>query len=132
MTSSDSGYILALDLGTTGNRAFLFDRIGQPIAHAYRELTQHYPHPGWLEHDPIEIWQAAIAVIETAVQTAQIAPAEIKAIGLTVQRETCLLWDKVTGSRCIGQSFGKIGAPQSFVISSSSRVTPQRFSIAQA
>ena len=97
MASSDSGHILALDLGTTGNRAFLFDRTGQPIAHAYRELTQHYPHPGWLEHDPMEIWQAAIAVIETAVQTAQIAPTEIVAIGLTVQRETCLLWDKVTG-----------------------------------
>jgi glycerol kinase len=95
--SSDSGYILALDLGTTGNRAFLFDRAGQPIAHAYRELTQHYPQPGWLEHDPIEIWQAAIAVIQTAVQTAQIEPQQIAAIGLTVQRETCLLWDKTTG-----------------------------------
>ena len=97
MASSNSDCILALDLGTTGTRAFLFDRTGQPIAHAYRELTQYYPHPGWLEHDPIEIWQAAIAVIQTAIQTAQIPAAEIAAIGLTVQRETCLLWDKTTG-----------------------------------
>lgn len=92
-----SQYILALDLGTTGNRAFVFDRTGQAIAQAYEELTQHYPQPGWLEHDPIEIWQDTCKVIEAAIAQAKISPSEIAAIGLTVQRETCLLWNKTTG-----------------------------------
>lgn len=90
-------YILAVDAGTTGNRAFLFDRHGRVVTQAYRELTQHYPQSGWLEHDPIEIWQAVCTVMQAAIQTASISPAQIAAIGLTVQRETCLLWDKTTG-----------------------------------
>jgi glycerol kinase len=92
-----SGYILALDLGTTGNRAFLFNQAGQVVGQAYQELTQYYPQPGWLEHDPLEIWNATCAVIQGAIQQAAIQPSEIRAIGLTVQRETCLLWDKATG-----------------------------------
>ncbi|MCL6432970.1 MAG: glycerol kinase GlpK [Leptolyngbyaceae cyanobacterium HOT.MB2.61] len=90
-------YILALDLGTTGNRAFLFDRESQIVGSAYKELTQYYPQPGWLEHDPLEIWRDAQFVIQTAIQNAGIEPALIAAIGLTVQRETCLLWDRTTG-----------------------------------
>jgi glycerol kinase len=90
-------YILALDLGTTGNRAFLFDREGNIISQAYKELTQYYPQPGWLEHDGLEIWQATCWVMETAIATGKIEPNQIAAIGLTVQRETCLLWDKNTG-----------------------------------
>ncbi|MFB2839820.1 FGGY family carbohydrate kinase [Floridanema evergladense] len=96
MTAS-SGYILALDLGTTGNRAFLFDNSGNVISQAYQELTQHYPQPGWLEHNPLEIWQATCTVMQKAIQQAKIKATEIQAIGLTVQRETCLLWDKTTG-----------------------------------
>lgn len=92
-----SGYILALDLGTTGNRAFLFNADGKIVAQAYQELTQYYPQPGWLEHDPLEIWQATCWVLQTAIKNAQIAPDEIIALGLTVQRETCLIWDKTTG-----------------------------------
>ncbi|WP_446875815.1 glycerol kinase GlpK [Phormidesmis sp. 146-33] len=92
-----AGYILALDLGTTGNRAFLFDSSGSVAGQAYLALTQHYPQPGWLEHDPQEIWQATCEVMQTAMQRAQIEPSQIAAIGLTVQRETCLLWDKTTG-----------------------------------
>jgi glycerol kinase len=96
-----AGYILALDLGTTGNRAFVFDAAGQIVSQAYRELTQHYPQPGWLEHDPIEIWQATCDVMRSAVkranQQANIRAEQIQAIGLTVQRETCLVWDKTTG-----------------------------------
>ncbi|MBW4620414.1 MAG: glycerol kinase GlpK [Cyanosarcina radialis HA8281-LM2] len=91
------GYILALDLGTTGNRAFLFDRSGRTVGRAYRELTQYYPQPGWWEHDAEEIWQATVWAMQTAIATAQIEPKEIVAIGLTVQRETCLLWDRNTG-----------------------------------
>jgi glycerol kinase len=91
------GYILALDLGTTGNRAFLFDRNARIVGQAYQELTQYYPQPSWLEHDPEEIWRLTCWVIETAIQDAKITPNEIVAIGLTVQRETCLIWDKTTG-----------------------------------
>lgn len=90
-------YILALDLGTTGNRAFVFNREGQVVSQAYKELTQYYPQPGWVEHDPLEIWRDTQWVMQTAIQKAAIQPAEIAAIGLTVQRETCLLWDRTTG-----------------------------------
>jgi glycerol kinase len=91
------GYILALDLGTTGNRAFVFDADGHIIASGYKELTQYYPKPGWVEHDALEIWSDTCCVIQTAIAKAQISPSQIAAIGLTVQRETCLLWDKTTG-----------------------------------
>ncbi len=96
-TKQQASYILALDLGTTGNRAFIFDSNAQIVAQAYLELTQYYPQPGWLEHDAVEIWQATISVIQSAVEKAKISPSQIAAIGLTVQRETCLLWDKNTG-----------------------------------
>ncbi|MBP0000893.1 MAG: glycerol kinase GlpK [Cyanobacteria bacterium SID2] len=90
-------YILSLDLGTTGNRAILFNRDGQIAGQAYKELTQYYPQPGWLEHDALEIWQDILSCIEKALQTTGTSASEIAAIGLTVQRETCLLWDKTTG-----------------------------------
>ena len=93
--TATSNYILALDLGTTGNRAILFDREGKVVSQAYQELTQHYPQPGWLEHDALEIWQDVSTCIQEAVS--KVNAAEIAAIGLTVQRETCLLWDKTTG-----------------------------------
>lgn len=93
----NSSYILALDLGTTGNRAFLFDAEGNIVSQAYKELTQYYPEPGWLEHNPLEIWQDTCEIMQTAVQLGKIQPSEIAAIGLSVQRETCLLWDKNTG-----------------------------------
>ncbi len=94
---SGTQYILALDLGTTGNRAILFDHEGNIAGQAYKELTQYYPYPGWLEHDPREIWEDTVWAIQTAIQKAKIQPTQITAIGLTVQRETCLLWDKETG-----------------------------------
>ena len=94
---TDSKYILSLDLGTTGNRAILFDRQGDIVGQVYKELTQHYPHPGWLEHDATEIWQEVNSCIQQVVKEQNADPQEIAAIGLTVQRETCLLWDKTTG-----------------------------------
>ncbi|MGF1591482.1 MAG: glycerol kinase GlpK [Pleurocapsa sp.] len=94
---TDSKYILSLDLGTTGNRAILFDQQGNVVGQVYQELTQHYPYPGWLEHDALEIWQDTKNSIQQVIGENQINPAEIAAIGLTVQRETCLLWDKTTG-----------------------------------
>ena len=96
--NSVANYILALDLGTTGNRAILFDREGNVVGQAYQELTQHYPQPGWLEHDAEEIWQGTYGCIKNVINKAQIQASEIAAIGLTVQRETCLLWDKNTGT----------------------------------
>ncbi len=90
-------YILALDLGTTGNRAILFNHQGVVAGQAYQELRQYYPQPGWLEHDATEIWQDIRCCITKVVQETKIAPKAIAAIGLTVQRETCLLWDKTTG-----------------------------------
>ncbi|WP_341528835.1 glycerol kinase GlpK [Nostoc sp. UHCC 0302] len=96
-TTPSLGYILALDLGTTGNRAFVFNADGKIVGQAYKELTQHYPQPGWLEHNPLEIWQDTCWVMQTAIVNAQITPSKIAALGLTVQRETCLIWDKTTG-----------------------------------
>ncbi|MEA5569890.1 glycerol kinase GlpK [Calothrix sp. UHCC 0171] len=94
-----SKYILALDLGTTGNRAFIFDAEGKIVGNAYKELSQYYPQPGWLEHNPEEIWHDTCWVIQTAIANANppIPPTQIAAIGISVQRETCLLWDKTTG-----------------------------------
>jgi len=97
MANNTSKYILALDLGTTGNRAILFDRSGGIVGQAYKELTQYYPQPGWVEHDPQQIWQDTKSVIESVLKDTKISTKEIAAIGLTVQRETCLLWDKTTG-----------------------------------
>ena len=92
-----ASYIMALDLGTTGNRAILFDKAGQIVAQAYKELTQYYPQPGWLEHDPREIWEDIRWAAQGALEKGNIQATEIAAIGLTVQRETCLLWDRETG-----------------------------------
>lgn len=94
---TDKKYILSLDLGTTGNRAILFDRQGNVVGQAYKELTQYYPQPGWLEHDATEIWQDVQGAIKQVISNNQAKVQEIAAIGLTVQRETCLLWDKTTG-----------------------------------
>ena len=90
-------YVVALDLGTTGNRAIVFNKAGDIVGQAYKELTQYYPQPGWVEHDAIEIWQQVQWALKTAVGEANISATDIAAIGLTVQRETCLLWDKTTG-----------------------------------
>ncbi len=94
---TDNKYILSLDLGTTGNRAILFNYQGNVVGQAYKELTQHYPQPGWLEHDALEIWQDISSCMQQVITDNQIGSQEIAAIGLTVQRETCLLWDKTTG-----------------------------------
>ncbi|MEL6161173.1 MAG: glycerol kinase GlpK [Cyanobacteria bacterium J06623_5] len=90
-------HILALDLGTTGNRAIVFNQAGDIVGQAYRELTQYYPKPGWVEHDASEIWAAVKWAMGEALKDASITAQDLSAIGLTVQRETCLLWDKTTG-----------------------------------
>lgn len=90
-------YILALDLGTTGNRALLFNQQGQVVHQAYKELTQYFPQPGWLEHDAREIWLDTCWALQTVLTEANIEATEVAALGLTVQRETCVLWNRQTG-----------------------------------
>jgi glycerol kinase len=88
------GYVLAIDQGTTSTRAILFDESGRARNTAQIELTQHYPRPGWVEHDPEEIWRG---VVSTCRQAAATADGPIAAIGVTNQRETTVLWDRGTG-----------------------------------
>lgn len=90
-------YILSIDQGTTSSRAVVFDRAGQPVAIAQREFEQHFPQPGWVEHNANEIWQTQLAVMQEAVRKAGISAAQLRAIGLTNQRETTVLWDRKTG-----------------------------------
>ena len=89
-------YILAIDQGTTGSRAILFDVAGRTVASAYREFKQYFPKPGWVEHDAQEIWRSCETVIREAVRKIKISPQEILAIGITNQRETTVLWDRKT------------------------------------
>ena len=86
--------ILALDQGTTSSRAILFDHDGLPVHVAQQEFTQHYPKPGWVEHDPNDIWASQIAVAQQIA--ARVDQADIRAIGLTNQRETTVIWDRKT------------------------------------
>ncbi len=97
-------YVLALDLGTTGNRAISFDANGEVVGQSYGELTQYYPHPGWLEHDPMEIWHNTRSCMEQVFRSSGVSPQEIATVGLTLQRETCLLWDKTTGLPLVSRS----------------------------
>jgi glycerol kinase len=89
-------YILAVDQGTTGSRAILFDAAGRAVASAYREFKQYFPEPGWVEHDAREIWRSCETVIGEAVRKSKIDPGEILALGITNQRETTVLWDRET------------------------------------
>jgi glycerol kinase len=89
--------ILALDQGTTSSRAIVFDPDGRPIAFDQREIPQIFPQPGWVEHDPAEIWASQLAVARGALRNARIAAADVAAIGITNQRETTILWERATG-----------------------------------
>jgi len=86
--------VLAIDQGTTSTRALLFDDSSAVVASAQRELTQHYPEPGWVEHDPEEIWQATLATAREALSR---AGSRVAGIGITNQRETAVVWDRSTG-----------------------------------
>ena len=89
--------ILALDQGTTSSRAIIFDDTGAVIASAQKEFGQHYPRPGWVEHDPVEIWETQAGVAALALRNAGLAGPEIAAIGVTNQRETTVVWERATG-----------------------------------
>jgi glycerol kinase len=92
-----SKYILALDQGTTSSRAIVFDRDGKPCAVSQREFRQIYPQPGWVEHDPEEIWASQLQVAVNALDSHRIDAKDIAAIGITNQRETTLIWDRKSG-----------------------------------
>ena len=92
----NAGYVLAIDQGTTGSTVLIFDHDGQIRGRAYSEFTQHYPRPGWVEHDAEEIWLITIKVIAQALRAANIRASELRAIGITNQRETVVLWDRAT------------------------------------
>lgn len=90
-------YIMALDQGTTSSRAILFNKNAEIIQVAQKEFKQIYPKPGWVEHDPMEIWGSQMGVAREVLETAGVRPQEIAAIGITNQRETTVVWDKNTG-----------------------------------
>jgi glycerol kinase len=90
-------YVLALDQGTTSSRAIVFDRAGRAVAAAQREFRQIYPQPGWVEHDPMEIWSSQLDVAREALAAAGALGGDVAAIGITNQRETTLVWDKASG-----------------------------------
>jgi len=92
-----SKVILALDQGTTSSRAIIFDKAGMPVSIAQKEFTQIFPQPGWVEHDPHEIWSSQAGVAAEALAKANIKAEDIEAIGITNQRETTIVWDRITG-----------------------------------
>ena len=92
-----SGYILAIDQGTTGTTALLVDGSGRVVWQAYQEISQIYPQPGWVEHDPSEIFNSVIETVDELLEATEIHPRQIDSVGITNQRETTIVWDRSTG-----------------------------------
>ena len=92
-----AGYVLALDQGTTSSRALLIDEDGRIVSLGQHEFTQHFPRPGWVEHDPMEIWESQLCSAREALAKARVTAADLAAIGITNQRETAVVWDRQTG-----------------------------------
>ena len=92
-----ANYVGALDQGTTSNRFIIFDHIGNIVGLDQKEHEQIFPRPGWVEHDPAEIWQNTREVIRRALANAGLSGSDLAAVGITNQRETTVLWDKHTG-----------------------------------
>ena len=90
-------YLLALDQGTSSSRSIVFDELGHIVALAQQELPQIYPRPGWVEHDPMEIWRTQLATAREALARAKLKAADIRALGITNQRETTVVWNRKTG-----------------------------------
>src|SRR5205085_11870898 len=92
-----TGYILAIDQGTTSSRAIVFNDLQQIVGMGKMEFTQHFPASGWVEHVPEEIWATSLWACKTALRKAGVNASEIAAIGITNQRETTIVWDRATG-----------------------------------
>lgn len=93
----DKKYVVSLDQGTTSSRAIIFNHDGEIVGTSQREFTQYYPQPGWVEHDPMEIWATQSSVLTEVLAKTNISSDEVAALGITNQRETTIVWDKVTG-----------------------------------
>ena len=109
-------YILALDQGTSSSRAIVFDGRGRTLAVSQKEFTQIFPKPGWVEHNPMEIWSSQASVIAEAMASIDINGSDIAAIGITNQRETTIVWDAETGTPkrlSIMPSYGRTGGHRS-------------------
>jgi glycerol kinase len=91
-------YVLALDQGTSGSTALVVDPDGRVVARGYAELPQHFPRPGWVEHEPADLWSTVVVAAQQALADARIRGADVAAIGITNQRETTVLWDRATGA----------------------------------
>src|SRR5438094_9853759 len=89
--------VVAIDQGTTGSTVLVFDHSGRVIGRAYSEFTQHFPRPGWVEHDPEEIWRVTLRVLRQACRRARVQARDVAALGITNQRETTVLWDRRSG-----------------------------------
>jgi len=96
-TRNQNKHVLAIDQGTTSTRAIVFDATGRPVATAQKELPQIFPKPGWVEHDPEEIWRATVEVCRAALAKAGLEARDLAGIGITNQRETTVVWDRATG-----------------------------------
>lgn len=92
-----SGYILAIDQGTTGTTALLVDGSGRVVWQSYREITQIYPHPGWVEHDPGDIFGSVIETVDDLLEATEVGPRQVNSIGITNQRETTIIWERDSG-----------------------------------
>jgi glycerol kinase len=90
-------YILAIDQGTTSTRAMIFNHSGEVLGVKQKEHEQHYPKPGWVEHDPLEIWSSTQFVVQGVLNDNDLTTGDLAAIGITNQRETTLVWDRETG-----------------------------------
>jgi glycerol kinase len=90
-------FLMALDQGTTSSRAIIFDDGGAIVASAQQEFRQIYPQPGWVEHDPVEIWETQAGVATVALKNAGLGSGDIAAIGIANQRETTVVWERATG-----------------------------------
>jgi glycerol kinase len=97
-TPGPNKYVLALDAGTTSSRSLLFDARGRIVSLAQREFTQHFPRPGWVEHDAREIWETQRATVVEALRKAGATPRDVAAVGITNQRETTVMWERASGA----------------------------------
>ncbi|HLY36448.1 MAG TPA: FGGY family carbohydrate kinase, partial [Candidatus Binatia bacterium] len=88
--------VVAVDQGTTGSTVLVFDKRGRVVGRAYSEFTQHYPRPGWVEHDPEEIWRVTLRVLRQACRRAGVRGRDVAALGITNQRETTIVWERET------------------------------------
>src|SRR5512133_1378552 len=107
-------FILAFDQGTTSSRAIVFDKNGLPVATAQKEFTQFYPKPGWVEHNPDEIWSTQAGVALEAITKAGVESSSIAGIGITNQRETTVVWNRQTRLQCYcmaGQAYCRFLRP---------------------